>query len=197
MILRPVLGEWEIPSITRIATVESRRAAWFAVPGLTGDLSQDLGIGSLAVEIEGALHGDEVRDEMLARVRERFRAGEPLGFVADIVNSTDLDRVLIEELFIQEANDGGNEVRYRIVLRQYVEPPAPPALLDDFGAELASSLNAEAALGFAGLELPDLLGELPQLADPVAPMKPALEGVRAATTELAQILGTLKAKVAG
>ena len=38
VIVRPMIGEWEVPRIERIQTLESRRLARHSVPGLAGDL---------------------------------------------------------------------------------------------------------------------------------------------------------------
>ncbi len=190
-----MIGDWEVPSIERIATLEGRRLARVTVPGLAGDLHQDLGPGSLVVEIAGTLQGDQSRDDFLNALRDKFNAGDPVTFVADILTASAVDKVLVEELEVQEVNDGADVVRYRIVLRQYVEPPPPPAPIDDLGADLGADLDLDAALGLGGLELPDVLGGLPTLADPVAPMQPALQGVQAVTQSVAGLLGALKAKL--
>jgi hypothetical protein len=196
LIVRPVIGGWEVPRIERIETRERRRLARLPVPGLLGDLQQDLGAESLAVEIVGSLQGDEARDDFLESVREQFRAGEPVSFVADITTATELDQVLIEALELEEANEAAGSFRYRIVLREYVEPPEPPAPLDDLGSELGLELDDLAALGLDGLKLPDLLGDIPSLGDPVAPVQPALEGVKAATDRIPALLDGLKEKFA-
>ena len=196
MIVRPVIGGWEVPNIERIESCERRRLARLPVPGLLGDLQQDLGSASLAVEITGSLHGDEARDDFLASVREKFRAGEPASFVADITTATELEQVLIEELEVEEVNEAAGGFRYRIVLREYVEPPEPPAPIDDLGLDLGLELDDLAALGLDGLKLPDILGDIPALGDPVAPLQPALEGVRSATSQIPSLLGGLKDKFA-
>ena len=184
-----MVAGWEVPRIESIRSVEVRRIARIGVPGLAGDLQQDLGAASLAIEIVGSLHGDEARDSFLESVRERFHAGEPASFVADIATATELDRVMIEELEVCERNDAADGFRYRIVLREYVEPPAPPTPIDDLGADLDPDLDALAALGLDGLELPDLLGQIPSLSNPVEPMRPALSGVDAATSGIGGLLG--------
>jgi hypothetical protein len=194
VIVRPVIGGWEVPRIERIESRERRRLARLPVPGLLGDIQQDLGAFSLAVEIVGSLQGDEARDDFLNAVREQFRAGDPVSFVADITTATELDQVLIEELEVEEVNEWAGSFRYRIVLREYVEPPEPPAPLDDLGLDLGLELDDLASLGLDGLGLPDLLGDIPDLADPVAPLQPALEGVKAATAQVPQLLDGLKEK---
>jgi hypothetical protein len=192
-----MIGDWEVPMIERIATRESRKIARLPVPGLDGDLQQEMGAASLAVEIVGSLHGDEARDAFLEALRAPFLAGEPISFTADILTATELDQVLIEALDVEEVNEWADSFRYRIALRQYVEPPEPPGPLDELGAGLDAELDLLAGLGLDALELPDLLGDLPALSDPVEPMQPALEGVRAATGGLGEMLGGLRTRLLG
>ena len=79
-------------------------------------------------------------------------------------------------------------------LREYVEPPEPPSPIDDLGSDLGLELDDLASLGLDGLKLPDLLGDIPALGDPVAPVQPALEGVKAATEQIPALLDGLKEK---
>lgn len=186
-----MIGGWELPAIESIQAIESRRIARLPVPGLHGDLQQDLGASSLAVEIIGSLHGDEARDAFLEEIRATFRAGEPVSFVADITTATELETVMIETIEVTEVNEWSDSFRYHVVLREYVEPPPPPGLLDDLDTGLLDDLQ-DAALGaLDGLELPDLLGAVPSLGDPVAPILPVLDGVEAAVGAIPDALGDL------
>jgi hypothetical protein len=193
MIVRPMIGEWEVPRIEHVRTLEARRLARLSVPGLSGDLHQDLGHHSLVVEIAGSLHGDSERDDFLNRVREPFKAGEPLAFVADITTATELEQVLIEHLDLVEGNDHADSFRYTIRLRQYVEPPEPPTPIDELGADLGAELDALAALGDLGLELPGLLGDIPSIGDPTPPLRAALEAVETAVAPLNDLLAEIGA----
>jgi hypothetical protein len=195
MIVKPMVGDWEVPRIEAIHTHELRRIAEIGVPGLMGDLQQDLGTTSLVVEITGSLVGDDARDDFLNKLREKYRAGDPVSFTADITTATELDQVLIVALDVVECNDAARSVRYRIVLREYVEPPEPPAPIDDLGLDLGADLDSLASLGLDGLELPDLLGDIPTVGNPVEPIKPALSGVDAATSGLGDLLGGLRSKL--
>lgn len=189
MIIRPMIGQWSPTSIERIDVRAGRRLARLGVPGLQGDLHQDLGAESLTVVIEGSLQGDERRSEHLQALQEHFLAGDPVPFVADIVESSELDEVLVVGFDVGERNDGGDEFWYRIELRQYVEPPQPPGLLDLDGLP---DLAALAAGLLDGLELPNLLGALPDIADPTVPLEPALDQIRAATAAVPDLLGGLR-----
>lgn len=191
-----MIGSWELPCIEHIGTLESRRLARLAVPGLDGDLQHDLGADSLLVEISGTLAGDDARDAFLKGVRDQFHAGQPVTFVADILTATTLDKVLIESLEVAERNDLSASFGYRVVLREYVEPPAPPSGLDDVGSELDGELDAAAGLGLAGLDLPGLLGAVPDIGNPLPPLESALDGVKSTlkslTAPLADLGGVLK-----
>src|SRR2546422_694095 len=168
MIVRPMIGGWSPPSIERIRAVEARRLAVLPVPGLSGDLHQDLGRSALGIEIVGSLNTDDARDDFLKQIREKFLAGDPVEFVADIVKESKLERALIEELRFEEIAGDPDWFRYRIVLREYTEPPTPPAT--DFGAELDADLDLDAALGLDGLDLPSMAGSIPKIGDLLAPL---------------------------
>lgn len=197
MLVKPMIDGWEIPRIARIASGESRRLSLLPVPGLAGDLTQDLGKGALVVEISGSLFGDEARDEFLKTVRAKFLAGEPVDFIADIVNESELEQVVIESLDLEENAANPDECFYSIRLREYTEPPEPPGLGADFGAELDAALDLDAELGLDLLDLPslpDLPGlpiTLPKLGDALAPLKPAAENLRAAVADAAALLDPL------
>jgi hypothetical protein len=68
-----MLDDWEIPRIEKIAAVEHRRLARLSVPGLNGTLHQDLGQESIAVEIVGSLHEEEMRDDFFTNIRANSR----------------------------------------------------------------------------------------------------------------------------
>ena len=175
MLVRPMIGSWEPPRIERIAALESRRLATLPVPGLSGDLHQDLGRGALAVEIAGSLVGDEARDDFLKELREKFLDGSPVDFVADIVKESKLEQVLIEELELEESSAVPEAFRYRIVLREYTEPPEPPAT--ELGVELDAELDLLADLGLDMLDLPAITADVPQVGDLLAPVQTAADSL--------------------
>jgi hypothetical protein len=197
MLIRPMIGSWEPPMIERIAAWESRRLSVLPVPGLSGDLHQDLGRGALSVEITGSLNGDETRDAFLKEIREKFLAGNPVDFVADIVKESELEQVLIEELRLEEVAGETNAFRYHIVLREYTEPPEPPSPGADFGLELDADLDLLAELGLDALDLPAIAADIPDVGDILAPIKPAAEQLRAAIGTAGALLDPLKSILGG
>ena len=178
MLVRPMIGSWEPSGLESISSVETRRLAVLAIPGLQGDLQQDMGRGMLAVRIQGSLSGDEARDRFLEEVRAQFLAGEPVDFIADIMAESELEQVMIARLELAEVAGQTDDFRYDIVLTEYTEPPEPPGL--GFDADLDLGLDID--LGLDLLDLPGLLGDVPEIG-------PLLQPVRSAADELAAALG--------
>jgi hypothetical protein len=196
MLVRPMVGRWQVPRIEAIASRESRRLVVLPVPGLSGDLHQDLGRDALEVELRGSLSGDQARDDFLKELRGQFLAGEPVDFVADIVNESELEQVLIAAFDLEESADRPEEFRYRLVLREYTEPPEPPGAGAGFGLDVDADLGLDVDLGLDLLDLPGLLGDVPQIGDLLAPVQPAaqqlkdtLAGAAAVLSPLSDLLG--------
>ena len=192
VIVRPMLDTWELPCIERVDLLESRRLARLGVPGLTGDLHQDLGAESMTVAITGSLQGDDRRSDFLEKLQEKFRAGEPMPFVGDIVDSAELENVVIVRFHVAETTEWSAGLRYRIVLRQYVEPPVPPSGFADLPLDELNGLADLAGNLLDGLDLAGLLGSVPSLADPSASIRPALDTVRRAVGNVPAMLGDLR-----
>ncbi len=190
MLVRPMIGGWEVPRIADIRAAESRRLVRLQVPGLSGDLHQDLGRSALIVEISGSLFGDEARDGFLQALRERFNAGEPVDFVADIVNEAELEQVLIEAFELEESATRPDQFDYAIRLREYTEPPEPPGF--DAGLEVPD-LGLDIDLGLDLLDLGGLLGSVPEIGDVLAPLEPAAQGLRDALAGAGELFTPLDA----
>jgi hypothetical protein len=191
MLLHPMIGSWEVPSIEGISSSEERRLAVLPVPGLSGDLHQDLGRGALVVEIRGSLSTDEARDEFLKELREKFLAGEPVDFTADIVKESELEQVLIEALEMEEKAGDPDAFRYRIVLREYTEPPEPAGFGEDFGLDVDDSLGLDVDLGLDMLDLPGIVAAVPPIGDLLAPIKPAAETLKSTVSQVGAVFEPL------
>jgi hypothetical protein len=187
-----MIDDWELPCIERVELLQARRHVRLGVPGLDGDLHQDLGTQSLTVAITGSLTGDERRSGFLETLQQKFRAGDPVPFVADIVESSELEDVVIVGFEMLETDEWADAVRYRIVLRQYVEPPPPPSLLSELELDELAGLEDLAGSLLDGLDLPGLLGGVPALADPSEPIRPAMQTVRSAVGDVPSLLGNLR-----
>jgi hypothetical protein len=193
MKVKPMIGEYEVPGIQRIGTMEARRVVEIPVPGLDGSYHQDLGSGSVSVRIEGTLAGDDAESDFLGKVREMYNAGDPVDFVADIITATHVDKVLVTDLVLREVAGSADTFRYTVVLTQHVEPP-PPATGLGFGdlSDVTAGIAAEAATAAAAMNVPDLISTLPDLKDPTPLLKGTLDGVKSAVGGISAVGGQLK-----
>jgi hypothetical protein len=202
MVVRPMVGSWEVPRIERIWSHEARRVGLLPVPGLSGDLQQDLGKGALTVEIQGSLTGDEARDVFLEELRDKFYTAEPVDFVADIVLDAELEQVLILAFEVEEVAGSTDSFRYRLVLREYTEPPEPAGfgpggLGAGFGLDVDADLGLDVDLGLDLLDLPGILGSVPEIGDLLAPVEQAAADLRKALEGAGKVLEPLETLLGG
>jgi hypothetical protein len=191
MKVKPVLGDWEIPRIASIRTFERRAFAELAVPGRAGSLYQDLNTTPTQIAIAGSLYGDEARDAFLEEVRGKFRAGEPVTFVADIVTATEVQYVIVEALRFEENGRRPDQTDYFIVLRESPPPPPPPdplggldtGLLDAAGGFLDAVTGALGAI--------EALANVPSFGDPTEPLSGVLDELGGITSGLPDALAPL------
>lgn len=186
-----MLGDWEIPRIESMQAIESRHFVELPVPGRVGSLFQDLNTRPTRIVVSGSVYTDDLRDEFLESLRQKFQAGEPVTFVADILTATEVQYVIIEELDLRESAERPDEMNYLVVLRESPPPPPPPALggLDTGFLDQAAGL-LDTVTG--ALDLIDGLGSVPDLGDPTRPLTSALDGVTAASGGLDDALGPLR-----
>ncbi|HEU0299751.1 MAG TPA: hypothetical protein VFR37_09860 [Longimicrobium sp.] len=192
MIAKPMLGDWEIPRIEGIRTLERRDFVELPVPGRVGSVFQDLNSAPTRIAITGSLFGDEKRDEFLEAVRGQFREGLPVTFVADIVTATEVQHVIVDTLEFRENAHRPDETHYLIVLRESPPPPPPPDMLGGLDTGLL-----DMAAGFmdtitGALGALEGLGSIPDVGDPTPPITGALDGVTAATSGLDAAMGPLR-----
>jgi hypothetical protein len=186
--VKPVLGGWEIPHIATIGSVEQRSFTELAVPGKSASLFQDLASTPTRIVIGGSLFGDEDRDDFLQQVRDKFRAGDPVTFVADITTATEIQYVVIETLRFEQSASRPDEIEFLIALRESPPPPPPPSaslddgLVDQAGAFQDSVTGALNAIDGVGV---------PNFGDPTPPLKGTLDGAKSALGGLASVPGKL------
>lgn len=187
-----MLGDWEIPRVEAVRTLERRAFAELAVPGRAGSLYQDLNTTPARVAIRGSLYGDEDRDEFLETVRGKFRAGEPVTFVADIVNATEIQYVIIETMRFQESGTKPDQTDYLFVISESPPPPGPPDPLGALDAGITEQAGGFLNTVTGALDVIDTLGTIPDIGDPTPPLSTSLDGVVAATEGLDGMLDPLR-----
>jgi len=122
--MRPILDTMELPQVQEISTTERRALAEYKPPGMAGSLFQDLGRRPTRVVLSGVATGPDA-GAVLMELDKKFKAKKPVPFTADIVASTKLDQVLIENLYLEEIAGKPERFAYVLTLDEYNKPASP------------------------------------------------------------------------
>ena len=195
MNVKPVWGDWEIPRIESIQSVEKRNFVELDIPGRVGSLFQDMNTGPTRVAICGSLYGDETRNEFLEELRGKFHEGEPVTFVGDIVMATEVQYVIIETLRFEENGLKPDQLDYLIILKES-PPPPPPDPLGKLDTDLFDQAGDFLDSVTGALDVIDALGGVPEFTDPTPPLSgiideasTALEGFASIGSDLTDLFG--------
>ncbi|HEX5871870.1 MAG TPA: DNA circularization N-terminal domain-containing protein [Longimicrobium sp.] len=189
------LADLTLNRVHRIVTLEDSAFVHHRVPGAAGDVLQDLGRRSVRLRIEGICYGATATDDLEA-LRGLYTRREPVDFIADVVGKTYVSRVAMDRLEVAESAADPGQFSWTLTVSEYVEPPAG-------GAAAAAAVNAAVAADAAALmevaALPDMLafGSLPEISNPMLPIKDSLSGVSEVAKTLQEAAGPLKALLGG
>lgn len=168
--------------IHRINTLEKARFVRHAVPGLEGDLVQNLGRNSVFLRIEGIFYGSNAQDD-LETLRDAYKAREPVDFLADVVGHAYFSQVVLSQFEVVQRAEEPEQFSYALSIVEYVPPPEPESGfgLDVPGMDVAIGLEA---LDFMDvLQLPELLS-IPEIKDPIQPLSGLIDSVQTAMEAL-------------
>jgi DNA circularisation protein N-terminus len=168
--------------IHKIATLERADFVRHRVPGLEGNLVQDMGRDSVQLQIEGIFYGATAQDD-LEQLRSAQKAREPVDFLADVVGQAYFSQVVLHQLDVFQRAEEPEQYSYTLVIAEYVPPPEPESGLglDLPGVDAAIGLEA---LDFMDvLQLPDMLA-IPELEDPTKPLSGLVDTAQSALSAL-------------
>lgn len=149
-------------SLEKLVRVEVRERARFArhgVPGLSGDLVQDLGRPSVEVAFQGIFYGEDAAEKLKA-LRDQYLARQPVDFICEAVGEGYFTQVMIQALHVAQRAGLPDQFDYACEVSEYVPPP-PPAAADPLGG-LDADIAGEAAGLMDGVQ--DALGQVADLA---------------------------------
>ena len=132
-----MLDDLELTQVQEIGTYDRRMLAEHKPPGMAGSLLQNLGRRPARVSLWGVATGDKAL-EFTQKLDEKFRAGKPVPFVADIVTDSQIQQVLIDDVRFQDLAGKPERFGYVLTLLEFIEPVEPEVtspldgdLLDD------------------------------------------------------------------
>lgn len=168
------IGGISLNRVHHISTLEKADFVRHRVPGLEGDLVQDMGRASVRLRLQGIFFGETAADDLTA-LRDLYLAREPIDFLADITGQAYFAQVILEQFEVVQQAGEVEQFSYQLVIAEYVEPPESDLGLD-FG-EVDLGLELEAFDFMDMIELPDLLG-VPDFGDPTPPLSAVLDGIK-------------------
>ena len=129
--MRPMLDDLELPQVQEINTRDLRVLAEHKPPGMEGSLFQNMGRRPTGLLLWGVAVGPDVL-EFVEKLDEKFRAGNALPFIADIVADAEIEEMIIDDLHWQELAGKPQRFAYVLTLREFIEPvePEDTSLLD-------------------------------------------------------------------
>ncbi len=122
--MRPMLDDIELPQVQEIRAHEQRALVEHKPPAMAGSVLQNLGRRPACLIVGGIKTGPDALD-FVETLNDKFRAGDPVTFVADIVADAELDTLLIDDLKFQEVAGKPQRYAYVLTLREYIEPVEP------------------------------------------------------------------------
>lgn len=152
--MRPVLDDIPLPQIQTLRIRDARALAEHRAPEMTGSYFQNMGRHATAILVSGIASGPDA-PELLGKLTEKFDAGAPVPFIADIVTDAEIEEVLIDDFKTREIAGKPERFAYALILREHQEPVVP---------EDVSAIDAD-ILGEAEDLLDDIVDGLDLLPD--------------------------------
>lgn len=175
--------------IHRITTLEKADFVSHRVPGLEGNLVQNMGRNSVILQIEGIFFGSSAQDD-LGTLRDAYKAREPVDFLADIVGQAYFSQVVLSRFEVFQRAEEPDQYSFSMAVFEYVPPPEPES---GFGLDVP---GLDAAIGLEALDfmdmiqLPDLIS-LPEIQDPAPLLEPLKSGVTGLLSPMKDALNSL------
>jgi hypothetical protein len=179
----------KFPRVHRIVTSEQAAFVQHRIPGLDGNLVQNMGRDSVRLQIDGIFYGPTASGS-LDKLRSLHLKREPVDFIADVIGAAYAGKVTLDHLDVTQAAHEPDQFSYSLIVSEYIEPPKTELGAAALNDKIALDANARLAL----VGLPDALslGSLPELTNPFEPLKSALEPTKQATDGLIKSVGGLK-----
>ena len=92
----------EVRTVTTMKTLDHRNIVELDIPGSSGNVLQDMGCDSSKIIFTGEMTGKDSRDA-LEKLKNQYDNNKPMEFSSSISTLADIDKVLIEELYIEQS----------------------------------------------------------------------------------------------
>lgn len=168
--------------VHHIETLEHNHFIYHHIPGMQGNIAQNLGRDSVRLKLQGIFYGENAAQD-LERLRSIYKDREAVDFLAEVVGQAYFSQVILEQFEVVQSTYDPGQFSYTLTIAEFKPLTAPP------GSNLASveaSIQADAASFMSVALLPDALqiGALPEITNPVEPLRNAITPIADALKDL-------------
>ncbi|MES0488419.1 MAG: DNA circularization N-terminal domain-containing protein [Leptospirales bacterium] len=168
------LAEIELKRVHRIVTQEPTAFVRHAIPGMDGDMVQNLGRGSVRLLIEGIFYGPEAAND-LEKLRGLYRKAQPVEFLAEITGQSYFGEVTLEDYRVWQLASEPDQYSYTLTIAEYLKPPEPETVEVPVATEVESQIKDLASKAMDLVSLPKLENPLPALEKALADIQKGIE----------------------
>lgn len=108
----------EVRSIYNLSISGRRRIVELEIPGLIGNVFQDMGRKPIKISFDGELDGLGITNT-LQELKSKFELKKPVPFSTDITTINDVTEVVIENFSVHFTSGDASGSRYSMVLREH------------------------------------------------------------------------------
>jgi prophage DNA circulation protein len=169
--MQPMLDDLALPQVQEIGTYDVRTLAEHKPPGADGSHLQNLGRRPTRIALWGVATGPDTAT-VVEDLEAQFRSGSPMAFTADITADSAIEKVVIDDLQLQDVAGVPERTAYVVTLRQFIEPHAPEdttsvdlGVLDDAASLMDDLVGALAIAQAFGTGLEQFVGTLSQFVE--------------------------------
>lgn len=180
----------KLKKVHKISTIEQAALVYHRVPGREGNLVQNLGRDSVQLQIEGIFYGATAKRD-LEKLRSVYKQRQPVDFLAEITGQAYFGQVILDQFQVDQSAQYPNQFSYILIVSEYAVSPKSAEIATDI-ADVDANILAEAENFMDIATLPDLLGSVPEINNPIQPLSNALADVEKATKTLSTATEGLK-----
>lgn len=180
----------KLKKVHKISTIEQAALVYHRIPGREGNLVQNLGRDSVQLQIEGIFYGATAKRD-LEKLRSVYKQRQPVDFLAEITGQAYFGQVILDQFQVDQSAQYPNQFSYILIVSEYAVSLKSAEIATDI-ADVDANILAEAENFMDIATLPDLLGSVPEINNPIQPLSNALADVEKATKNLSTATEGLK-----
>ena len=110
----------DLRSVYSLNVIDKRKIVELEVIGSAGSVLQDMGCEPVKISVVGEMMGPESKNYIESMIN-KFNNNKPVEFASDLSSISEISKVIIENLLIQEVAGSPNRYKYHLSLKEHTE----------------------------------------------------------------------------